>query len=440
MATSKIIAKPETACTRFSRISIDPTSVGQFIQWLCGIEPIHHFDEEESDRDHIEISWGWHAPRQRMAKLLWQLIHEDSSQEFFDQQFSYGDPIRGKVALDLLAQIQARIRWVLEGALQRLDEDRQIGQGDWGECWWLPGEQTDYVRKQLRNVTADIVEQLSEYDDSLKHYLNALVCYQAKSIEVPCRDRNRSYNGVRNPKTSNPFVRVLGEDGKEFPLRQSERAYCEPDGVNFEWGYGGSGPYALAQSLLTDALDGDYGFCDRETIVVFREEFLETYPREEDLRISRTQILKWVQKRGQLEAWKARRPMVAEAGRSVSKKVRETLNRLTHVRRAGGLVSQRFDLVPSSFESALCLDVMRMLESSDYAMPCARCKLPISNDGSSRANHQRARARRGQPVYHEECRREQARLRKKLYWRRKASTEGFRESERQRARINRKSI
>lgn len=77
---------------------------------------------------------------------------------------------------------------------------------------------------------------------------------------------------------------------------------------------------------------------------------------------------------------------------------------MEHVKRTVGLVSQRFDLVPSTLESALCLNVMLMLESSHYAMPCARCKLAISHNDSSRANHQRARAKRGQPVYHEECR------------------------------------
>jgi len=427
----------EAACTRFSRINLDATSVHKFIDWLCGMEPILDFGQATSDRDLVETTWGWHAPRQRMAKLLWQLIHEDSSNESFDQQFSYGDPMRGKVNLDGLAAIQARVRWVLEGAFHRQDDDRQIGQGDWGECWWLPKEQTAYIGQQLRNVTADIVEQPSEFDTSLRYYLNALV---RQSIEVPCRDRNRSYAGLRDRATSVPFVHILGEDGKEFPLKQSARAYLDADGTNFEWGYGGGGPYSLAQCLLVDALDGDFALVDQQTIVEFRREFLETHPREEDFRISRRQILNWVEKRGLFATWKERRPKVAEARRAISKRIRETLERLGHAKRVGGLVSQRFDVVPSTFEAALCLDLMRMLESSDYAMPCARCKLPIAHDGSSRANHQRARAKRGQPVYHEECRREQERLRKKLYWRRKTSSQEFRESERQRARLNRSAV
>jgi hypothetical protein len=172
-------------------------------------------------------------------------------------------------------------------------------------------------------------------------------------------------------------------------------------------------------------------------IVEFRAEFVETNPRNEDFRISRLQILKWIQQRGVLDTWKERRSRVTIARRAVSSEVRGALNRLQHIKRAGGLQAQRFDLVPSTFEAALCLDLMQMLESSDYAMQCSRCKLPISHDGSLRSNHQRARAQRGQPVYHEECRLEQARVRKKLYWRRKTSSKEFRESEKQRARLNR---
>ncbi len=381
--------------------------------------------------------WGWNAPRQRMAKLLWQLVHRNSADDHFHQNFSYGNPIRTNRTQAVLAPIQKRIRWVLEGVFRRQKEDRQIGQGDWGECWWLPEEHTEYVRKQLRKVTVDIVQQQSEYDESLSYYLNAMVSRVAKSIEVPSHHANRSYVGVRDSAKHTCFVTVLDADGQEFPLRQCSRAYLEAEGTGFEWGYGGGGPYSLAECLLTDALDGDFGLCEMQTVVNFRAAFIETHPRDEAFRISRQQILKWIQQQGLLDAWKARRAQVVQARRSASKKIKEAEQRLRHIQRAGGLLAQRFDMVPSSFEAALCLDITRMLESSDYAMQCARCKLPISHDGSSRANHQRARARRGQPVYHEACRQEQARLRKKLHWRRKTSSKEFRESERQRARLNR---
>jgi hypothetical protein len=437
MTNKKINPNLETACTQFARINLDPESVREFIAWLCGMEQMIDTDQVGFGRDPVESMWGWNAPRQRMAKLLWQRVHCNKDETFFHRNFSYGSPLRTDRTERILAPIQKLIRWALEGTFQRQKEDRQIGQGDWGECWWLPIEHTEYVRKHLRNVAAEIVQQPSEYDESLRYYLNALVSRVAKSIEIPCRHENRSYVGIRNSETYICFVNVLGDNGQEFPLKHCTRAYLEAEVTGYEWGYGGGGPYDLAESVLTDALDGDFGLCDQQMIVDFRAEFVETNPRDEDFRISRQRVLKWVRQRGLLADWKTRRQSVAQAKRDVSKKIKETLVRLRHVKNAGGLLAQRFELVPSTFEAALCLDLARMLESSDYAMQCARCKLPISHDGSARSNHQRARAKRGQPVYHEECRQEQARTRKKLYWRRKAASSEFRESEKQRARLNR---
>jgi hypothetical protein len=437
MTNSRINPNLETACTRFARINLDPDSVHEFIAWLCGMEQMTDSDQVGVERDPIESMWGWNAPRQRMAKLLWQCVHDNKDETFFHQNFSYGSPVRTDRTEKTLAPIQKRIRWALEGAFKRQKEDRQIGQGDWGECWWLPAEQTEYVQKHLRHVTAEIVQQPSDYDESLRYSLNALVSRVAKSIDVPCRHENRSYVGVRDVKTYTCFVNVLGEDGQEFPLKHCTRAYLEAEGTGYEWGYGGGGPYDLAESVLTDALDGDFGLCDQQMPVDFRAEFVETSMRDQDFRISRQRVLKWVQQRGLLEVWRSRRQSVFRARRDVSKKIKETLERLRHVKKSGGLLAQRFDMVPSTFEAALCLDLAQMLESSDYAMQCARCKLPISHDGSSRANHQRARAKRGQPVYHEECRQEHTRTRKRLYWRRKSTSKEFRESEKQRARFNR---
>lgn len=437
MKTTGTNQKPETVCTRFSRINLDPDSVREFIDWLCGMDQITILNHDTIQRDPVETGWGWNAPRQRLAKLLWQLIHRNNDETYFHQTFTYGAPISTDQTQKILAPIQQRIRWVLEGAFERQREDREIGQGDWGECWWLPVEQTEYVRKQLRKVSAEIIQQPSEYDDSLRYYLNYLVTRVAKSVDVPCRYEARCYVGVRDPKDYSCFVNILGDDGKEYPLKPCSRAYLEDEGRGFEWGYGGGGPYALAESVLVDALDGDFEFCDMPLIVQFRAEFVETNPRDDDFRISRQRVLKWIEQRGLLEAWKERRPKVVQGRGEVAKKIKETMERLRYIKRSGGLLAQRFDMVPATFEAALCLDLVRMLESSDYAMQCARCKLPISHDGSKRSNHQRARMRRGQPVYHEECRQAQARTRKKLYWRQKASSKEFREKEKRRARFNR---
>jgi hypothetical protein len=102
MTTPKTITKPETICTRFSRINLDPTSVCNFIEWLCGMEPIIDFEQTQADRDPVETTLGWNAPRQRMAKLLWQLIYGDSNEEFFDQHFFYHDAVRGKETQTIL--------------------------------------------------------------------------------------------------------------------------------------------------------------------------------------------------------------------------------------------------------------------------------------------------------------------------------------------------
>ncbi len=85
--------------------------------------------------------------------------------------------------------------------------------------------------------------------------------------------------------------------------------------------------------------------------------------------------------------------------------------------------SQRFDIVPGTFESALYLDLMRMLERGGVALRCSGCGLPIPYDHSGRANKQRARSKKGQPIYHSECFAEHARSRKKAYWQRRAVPE-----------------
>jgi hypothetical protein len=77
---------------------------------------------------------------------------------------------------------------------------------------------------------------------------------------------------------------------------------------------------------------------------------------------------------------------------------------------------------------------MGMLESSDYALKCSSCGLPIPADDSGRSNRQRARAKNGQPIYHPECFAEQGRKRKVIDWRRRSRSKTFREKEKKRAR------
>jgi hypothetical protein len=63
----------------------------------------------------------------------------------------------------------------------------------------------------------------------LRYYLNYLVTRVAKSIEVPSRYEARCYVGIRDPKNYRCFVNVLGDDGKEYPLKPYSRAYLEAE-------------------------------------------------------------------------------------------------------------------------------------------------------------------------------------------------------------------
>ena len=70
----------------------------------------------------------------------------------------------------------------------RRAEDDQLGQGDWGEQWWLPAEQSEFVRAKLKQTHAELIEQSSDYEDAvsfgLSHYIRTVV----QAIPVPSRD------------------------------------------------------------------------------------------------------------------------------------------------------------------------------------------------------------------------------------------------------------
>ena len=69
---------------------------------------------------------------------------------------------------------------------------------------------------------------------------------------------------------------------------------------------------------------------------------------------------------------------------------------------------------------------------------CAWCKLPISCDGSSRANRQKARWRKGEPVYHEVCSGKSRKAKVSEAWRRWAARPEVKAKRRERAREDRK--
>src|SRR5690242_2177792 len=81
-------------CLQFSRLDVKkPEEIAEFIIWLCtGHIPDwspHHIGAEIDEEDLTETLWGWdNAPRHRMAKLLWQLLVQNNSHEFFSQYFT----------------------------------------------------------------------------------------------------------------------------------------------------------------------------------------------------------------------------------------------------------------------------------------------------------------------------------------------------------------
>jgi len=438
--TSKIRTRPEEwACTKFCRIDLEEDSAKEFLLWLCELtheQVTARLEARRKDEpvwyDPVESLWGFDAPRQRMAKLLWRLLHDNAGEEEFRKRFCFPS-FDCPQSAERLQPIQQRLKWVMDGLFSRQDQDRELGQTDWGERWWLPAEQAGFVRDQLKLTHVDLIERASDYDDAVAYSLNLAIRHQVQAIEVPSNDLARVYIGTHRGPNDRTFVWVQDEAGRKFPLRHGLQAYLEAEGTGYSWGYGGHGPGELAQCVLADALDGDLVMA-AELDDAFFEQFTLTYPQDEDFRLGRTTVMNWLQKVGEKSRWESRRADVAARRSQYAPLVAAQRDLLVRLRNLDDLRSQRFDIVPTTFEAALYLDLMRMLESSDYALKCSFCGLPISTDNSGRSNRQRARARKGQPIYHDECLKEHGRTRKLINWRRCSGSKTFREKEKKRAR------
>jgi hypothetical protein len=435
------IQPEEWACTKFCRIALDDESVWQFILWLCDRTQEQLAAEKRGEPvwyDPVESLWGFDAPRQRMAKLLWQFLQRASDEEF-QSSFSFALPLECSNSSDRLRPIQRRLRWVLDALASRQEQGDRLGQTEWGEHWWLPVDQSQFVRQQLKGTHPELIEHGSEYEEAVRYGLSYYVRHKVQAVAVPSQDAARVYVGER--RRNRVLVWVKDAKGKRYPLRHGGRAYLEADGTGFEWGYPGHGPGALSRCILTDALDGDLVLASELDRLKpgFFEKFVLRHPRDSDFRISRKTVHAWLREIGRFASYEARRELVLSSIASHADHVSEREKLILRIQETGGLRSQRFDIVPESFESALYLDLMRMLEAGGATLRCSRCKLPISDDHSDRTNKQRARSRKGRPIYHPECFAEQSRERKKSYWRQRAKSPQFQESERVRARAYRKS-
>jgi len=252
----------------------------------------------------------------------------------------------------------------------------------------------------LKETHAELIEQCSDYEDAVAFGLTYYVRSVVQAIAVPSRGPDRVYVGERRRGPhGRVFVWVQDAKGDKYPLQHADQPYREADGTGFEWGYGGRGPGSLTRCILADALDGDLVLADELDHLEngFFEKFILDYPRDQDLRISRATVMEWLETVGSSSEYEARRESVAERVAAHAKAIAQRVDLISTIQETGGLRSQRFDVVLETFEAALYLDLMRMLERGGVALQCSGCGLPIPYDHSGRANKQRAGRRRVNP-------------------------------------------
>jgi hypothetical protein len=320
---------------------------------------------------------------------------------------------------------------VLDGFQERRKKDLLIGQGSWGEEWLLPPNQTAFVRKQLRRARPDVVEESSNYEDSLRYYMPPY-------LEVVCDDGNRVYVG-EHQSHGRAHVWVEDRRGETSPLIHATFPFRQAPGTGFSWGYRGGGPSALSLSILADATGGDLGVAERLR-VPFMEKILGKIAWTGNMRLPRRTVLAWLQtkKVGPQELTEAQDRVNAFKAAHANELAGHK-ERLKEIQQMGGLRMQPFDIVPPDFESASYVDLMHMFNRSGWVLHCSRCGQPVACERSPRGNRQRARWIAGRPIYHDRCFSEHRRDRKRIYWAERSKAPSFRASERQRARKRRKT-
>ncbi len=132
---------------------------------------------------------------------------------------------------------------------------------------------------------------------------------------------------------------------------------------------------------------------------LFHDEFASKFPQDEGFQLSRESVYRWVLEHGycreELEHRELRR---RESWIEMAPVLEEWKKNSRH-----SLPAQRFELVPATFEAALCVSLLEHLKRGGRVLKCARCGLPISCDRSPRSNRQKARWQKGEQVYHSDC-------------------------------------
>lgn len=426
-------------CLEFSLLDVKrPDEVAGFIIWLSTGRFPSEWKNPDSllteidDEYPLETLWSWDsAPRKRMAKLLWQLLVRNKSREHFAQYFTTDEVFITRQiqrCAKMLAPIHDKLRWVLDGFMERKQQDVFIGQGSWGEEWLLPPKQAAYVRKQLKCARPDLLQESSNYEDSLRYF-------SPPYFEQVSNDTNRTYVGEHGKASA--IVWIEDSCGERYPLRHAQSPFSWPLGRGFSWGYCGGGPAELSKSILSDAIGGNLELAERWRIP-FMEEVVSATPWSENFKLSPQAVFEWLEKQGigqqQLDDAVAH---VDNLKRIFGNQVDEHKSRLNEIQQLGGLVAQRFDIVAPDFESALYVDLMHMFERAGWVLRCSRCGQPVPCDRSPRGNRQRARWLKGQPIYHESCFKEHRSSAKRLYWAEQSAKPEFRLAERARGRRRR---
>ena len=435
----------EWPCLRFGRTDVSsPLEVAGFILWLLeGLLPSSESAWALIGSGHpdpallLETFWAWDAPRHRMAKLLWQRLQGNDDEGYFVRRFTQSRRHLAEDCAtcgDVLPQIQADLREVLRGLAERAAQDKELGQASWGEPYWLPGDQARRVRDHLAGARVTLLERESDYEEALLWDLNYLETVVIGGIEVPCADPARGYairRGYGNGR-SLPVEALVKAENAEHRLRN----VCEPEGRwgGFGWGYYGSGARALAASILADTMNGDVVTAER-LAGDFVNEFL-AHEHGDILELSRLDVLVWLETKGvSPESIEARSAALRARRAEVQGRVASIRRRKEQIRGlASPLVVQRFDIVPTAFESSLYVDLVGMLQEGGFLMVCSRCGLPISGGEGSGNGRRSARWDAGLPVYHPDCAVAQARDRKRAFWHQRAQDPGFREKHRNRMR------
>jgi hypothetical protein len=227
--------------------------------------------------------------------------------------------------------------------------------------------------------------------------------------------------------------------GEKYPLSRTTFPFQQAPGTGFSWGYFGAGPSELSLSVLADSAGGDLEIAEKFK-VPFIDEVLSKISWDGNLKLSHERVLRWLRtkKIGHQELVDAERRVNALKVEHKND-LAEHKERMRQIQQIGGLRMQRFDIVPSGFESALYVDLMQMFERASWVLHCSRCGQPVACERSPRGNRQRARWLAGRPIYHETCSREHRLARKRAYWSERSKSASFRVSERQRARERRKA-